>query len=245
MSAYRPAALAALAAFAAIGIGVALGLSTESGFSASLNADSENLTAYRTCVVTATPSSTSTVIDSKVQQANATTNYGTLTTFDVSSRSSQNRRTYIKFDLGGCTPSISASDTIRLATLRIYVSTLPAACRTVDIFRVTSSWTEAGLTWNNQPFGTTINNPASGSRTDSFNVGTPVGCENRVAGYVSGADVTSDVAAFAAGSATNHGWMLRDDVENSGTTRTSTYSAKNLGTLAQAPQLIVTYVTVP
>lgn len=233
------------AAPVALVIGLIAGLSTVGGFSASLNASSQNLTPYRSCVVTATPSSTTAVIDSKVQQANATTNYGTLTTFDVSSRTSQNRRTYIKFDLGGCSPAIPSSATIRLATLRVYVTTLPSVCRTVDIFRVTASWAESTLTWNNQPFGTTINNPPTGSRTDSFNVGTPTGCENRVAGYTVGAVVTSDVAAFVAGSATNHGWMLRDDAEDSGTTRTSTYSAKNLGTLAQAPQLVVVYVTAP
>jgi hypothetical protein len=39
--------------------------------------------------------------------------------------------------------------------------------------------------------------------------------------------------------------MIRDDAEGSSTTRTTTFSTKNLGTLAQAPQLVVTYVTAP
>ncbi len=63
--------------------------------------------------------------------------------------------------------------------------------------------------------------------------------------YVSGAALTADVAAFVAGSATNFGWMLRDDAENSATTRTWTASTKELVTLGQVPQLIVTYVTLP
>jgi hypothetical protein len=147
---------------------------------------------------------------------------------------------YIRFDLTQCSPTIPSSSTIRLATLRIYVSALPAACRTIDIFRSTATWTETGITWTNQPFGTTLNNPASGSRTGSFNVGTPAGCQNLAAGYVVGATVTTDVAAFAGGTS-NFGWMLRDDVEASATTRTTTFSAKNLGTLAQAPQLVITY----
>lgn len=239
MTARRAAALAALV------IGLSAGLSAVSGFANSLNASSQPLTPYRTCIVTATPSSTTSVIDASVRQGSPTINFGTSTTNDVASGSSVNRRIYIKFDLAGCAPAIPSSATVRLATLRNYVSTLPSVCRTVDLFRVTASWTETGITWNNQPFGTSINNPSSGSRTDSYGVGTPVGCENRVAGYISGAIVTSDVAAYVAGSATNHGWMLRDDVEGSGTTRTSTYSAKNLGTLAQAPQLVVTYVTLP
>ena len=36
--------------------------------------------------------------------------------------------------------------------------------------------------------------------------------------------------------------MIRDDVENANPARTATFSAKNLNTLSQAPQLVVTYV---
>ena len=57
--------------------------------------------------------------------------------------------------------------------------------------------------------------------------------------------VTTDVAAWVAGSSTNNGWMIRDDTENSATARTTTFSAKNLGTAAQAPELVISYVTVP
>jgi len=211
------------------------------GQAASLNLNPKPLTPYRTCVITGTPSGTSAVIDSEVRQATPSTNYGTQTTVVVSSRSGQNRRTYVRFNLGGCSPSIPSTATVKLARLRLYVTTLPTVCRSLDIFRVTVSWTETGVTWNSQPFGTATNNPASGSRTDVFGVGTPVGCENRVAGYVTGADVTSDVSAFVAGSATNHGWMIRDDAEDSGTTRTEVFSAKNLNNAAQAPQLVVTW----
>ncbi len=212
---------------------------------ASLNATSARLTPYRVCVVTATPSSTTSVIDASVRQASATTNYGTSTTNDVASASSANRRLYLRFNLATCSPAIPASAVIRVATLRLYASTVATACRTLDIFRVTATWTESGATWNNQPFGTAINNPASGSRTDSFDVGTTTGCANIGTGYVTGADVTTDVAAFVSGSATNYGWMIRDDSEGSATARTTTSSAKDLGTLARAPQLIVAYVAVP
>ena len=123
---------------------------------------------------------------------------------------------------------------------------MTAVCRTLDLFPATVAWTETGITWNNQPFGTALNNPPTVSRTDSFDVGTPVGCENRTNNsYVVGATVTSDVASFVAASSTNFGWMIRDDVEASATTRTETFSAKELGTVAQVPQLVITYVTVP
>ena len=74
----------------------------------------------------------------------------------------------------------------------------------------------------------------------------PAGCQNLAAGtYVVGGTVTADVASFVSGASTNLGWMIRDDVEGSGATRTTTFSAKELGTVAQEPQLVVTYVTVP
>jgi len=224
----------------------ALGAMFVTGSAASLNQSSQNFTPFRTCTITATPSGTTAVRDAHVQQATATTNFGTATAMNVASATAANRRVHVWFNLALCTPAIPATATIRLATLRLYVTALPTVCRTIAVFRVgASAWTEAALTWNNQPFGTTINNPAPGTASVQFNVGTPVGCTNLAAGYVTGATVTADVAAFVAGTATNNGWMLRDSVEGSATARTTTFSTKNLGTLAQAPQLIVTYVTLP
>jgi len=212
---------------------------------ASLTLSSQKLTTYRTCTITATPSSTTGVIDANIRQGSPNTNFGTATTLATSSSNNANQRLYIQFDLTRCSPSIASAAIVRLATLRLHLTALPGACRTIDIFRVGTSWTEAGITWNNQPFGTSINNPASASRTDSFNAGTPAGCENLATGaYSTGAVVTSDVAAFLAGT-TNVGWMLRDDVEGSSPARTTTFSSKDAGVVAQAPQLVITYVTVP
>ena len=221
-------------------------LAVKTGLAAGLNLASEGFTPYRTCVITATSAATTSVIDSSVRQGSATSNFGTQTTNNVATGSAQNRRLYIRFDLSLCTPAIPATATVRLATLRMYATGLPASCRTVDAFRVTATWTVAAITWNNQPFGATINNPASGSASDAFTIGTPAGCQNLTNNaYIVGAIMTTDVAAFVAGTATNFGWMLRDDVEGSASTITSTFSAKNLGTASQAPQLVVTYVNVP
>lgn len=225
---------------------VALLVGLSPGFAANLGLASQLLTPYRTCTITATTTSTTAVTDASVRQATATTNFGTSTTNNIASAAAANRRLYVFFDLAQCSPAIPSSAIVRLATLRLYVSGLATSCRTIDVFRVTAAWTEAGITWNNQPFGTAINNPGSGSASDTVTVGTPAGCQNLTAGaYLVGVNTTGDVAAFVAGSATNFGWMLRDDVEGSITAFTETLSAKNLGTLAQAPQLIVTYVAVP
>ena len=227
-------------------VGLLAGAAVRLGAAASLNLSSSNLTPYRTCTITGTPTTTTAAIDASVRQGAPNTNFGASTTNNVASGNGANRRLYAKFDLTLCNPTIPASAIVRLATMRLYLTGLPAVCRTVDIFPVTAAWTEAGITWNNQPFGTAINNPPSGSRTGSFSAGTPAGCQNQATGtYSVGATVTTDVATFVSGAATDFGWMLRDDVEGSGTTRTITMSAKNLGTVAQAPQLVVTYVTVP
>ena len=126
------------------------------------------------------------------------------------------------------------------------MTAVPAACRTLDIFPVGVAWTEGAITWNNQPFGAAINNPATASRSGSFDVGTTAGCQNLASGaYVVGGTVTTDVASFVSSASTNFGWMIRDDVEGSAPPGTATFAAKELGTVAQEPQLVVTYVTVP
>jgi hypothetical protein len=227
-------------------LGVLIGAGVVSGRAASISLTSQTLTPYRTCTLTATPATATVASDTTARQGSATTNFGTLTTLTVSSANAANQRIYLRFDLTRCTPAIPSTATVRLATLRLFVTALPAVCRTIDLFPATATWMETGLTWNNQPFGTTTNNPPSANRTRTFNVGTPIGCQNRTNNsYVVGATVTTDVAASVAGSTTNFGWMLRDEVEGSATARTTTFSAKNLGTAAQGPQLVITYVTVP
>jgi hypothetical protein len=230
----------------ALAAGVLLGAGLLSGFAASLTLSSQNFTPYRTCTITATPATTAAVVDANARQGSATSNFGALTTMNVSSASGANQRVYVKFDLTTCSPAIPATAVVRLATLRLYMTAVPAACRVYDLFPATSTWGELTLTWNNQPFGTSINNPPTGSRTGTFSAGTPAGCQNQSTGvYVTGGTVTTDVASFVAGSVTNFGWMIRDDTEGSATTRTATFAAKELGTVAQEPQLVVTYVTVP
>jgi hypothetical protein len=230
----------------ALVLGLMLGVGASAGLAAGLSLTSQALTPSRTCTLTAIPANTTVVTDTTVRQGSPTANFGTATTLTVASGASVNQRTYVRFDLAACSPAMPAGATVRLATLRLYVTVMSSACRTIDLFPVTAAWSETGLTWNNQPFGTAINNPASASRTATFAIGTPGGCQNRTNGtYVVGATVTSDVAAFVAGTSTNYGWMLRDDVEGSATTRTETFSSKDLDTAAQAPQLVITYVVVP
>jgi hypothetical protein len=232
----------------ALGAGLVLGIGVLPGSAASLNLVSQNLTPYRTCTITATPTTTTAVRDAYVDQngAAANQNFGSATTISVSNGTNSNERVYVSFDLTACSPAIPTSASVRLATLRIYLTAMPSGCKTVDIFRVTAAWAETTITWNNQPFGTTLNNPPTAARTGSFDAGPQAGCQNQPTGvYVVGATVTADVAQFVAGTATNFGWMLRDDAEGSTPSKIATFSAKDLGTVDQMPQLVITYVTVP
>jgi hypothetical protein len=213
-------------------------------FAAGLTLSSQKLTTFKSCALTAYPNSSTTDTDTYVDQLlQNSSSGGTATTISVDSSNGANRRIYIKFDLTKCNPSIPSTASVKLATLRLYVTTLAASCRTLDIFASTAAFSEASTKWNNQPFGTTINNPASGSRTDAIQVGTTPCANSTLNAYVTGWSVTTDVANFVAGTSTNNGWMIRDDTENSAVAQLNTFSAREQNTLAQAPQLIVTYTT--
>ena len=217
----------------------------QAGSADAMTVNSAKLTVYRSCVLSGTIAASTSMIESYVDQANATTNFGGATTMLVASKSSTtlNQRSYVTFDLSKCSPAIPSTATVTNATLRLWVTAIATACRTEDIFPVTAAWTETAIKWNNQPFGTTLNNPASGTRTDGVNVGAAVCTYSAAAQYVSW-NVTADVVKFVAGTMTNNGWMIRDDVESaSATARTNTYSTSDLASVPQAPQLVVNYAT--
>lgn len=64
----------------------------------------------------------------------------------------QNYRGYIKFNIS------SIPGTINNVTLRLYCNTVEGTQpRTYEVRRVTSAWTESGITWNNVPTATDTN----------------------------------------------------------------------------------------
>jgi hypothetical protein len=212
-------------------------------WSANLPVGSKKLVVYRTCVLDAATSASTAVTDSWVDQSKGTTNNNASTALQVDSSATKNQRSYIRFDLTKCNPTVPATASVKSATLRLYAGAPTASCRTQDLFTVTGVWAESTITWNNQPFGTTINNPAQSLRQSSLTIGTPAGCQNTAGGYVGGWDVTPDVQSFVAGTVTNNGWMIRDDVENSATAFLQGYASKSVNSTVAMPQLLVTYST--
>src|SRR6476646_9017444 len=216
---------------------------TRVGNASSLPVSSKNLVVYMTCTLSGTTGTVAAERDSYVDENAPTTNNGTALSMNSESRNNRNRRSYVSFDLTTCAPNLPSAATVGNATLRRWVTAMPAAtCRTEDGFAVTSAWTESAVTWNNQPFGTGINSPASGTRTASVTVGSGAGCTIGSVGQYVPWNVTANVANFVSGSATNCGWMIRDDVEGAtGLGFTVTLSTSDAGSIAQAPQLTVTY----
>jgi hypothetical protein len=208
---------------------------------------SQHLTTTATCALVSYPATSLIGVDAWVEQQHSARNNGTGTTLTISSFGTNTDRADVQFDLTRCAFAPPTGAIVRSATVRLFESALPAACETYDIFRNTASWTETGVTWATQPAPatTTINQPAGTLATSkSATVGTPGTCGIHAANSYVTWDVTSDVSAFLAGTATNNGWMIRDDVEGQGSAETLTLAARELGTLADAPQLLVTYTLV-
>jgi hypothetical protein len=211
---------------------------------ASLNVTSSNLTVQRTCVVTGFPNSTTRVIDAFVKQESPTqTTNGGANTMDVQSSaagSGSNHRSFVRFDLSGC--SIPTTATVKTVTLSLYVVTLANNCRTHDIQKATSTWSET-VSWNTMP-------TVSGTVSSQQNVGNVTGCANKTTntyvnwtGSTAGAGLVADAQSWVTTPANNFGWMVRDDVESSATAYKFTYQTHEINTLAKSPQLTVGFVT--
>jgi len=84
--------------------------------------------------------------DSYVNQASAGTNYGTETTTLVQARTAKARRSLVQFDIS----AIPEGSTINSATLELYATAVTGGL-TLNVHRITGTWTETGVTWTNQP----------------------------------------------------------------------------------------------
>ena len=153
----------------------------------------------------------------------AGSNFGTGTQLHVRSDSLGNKRSFVRFDLASCVPGGARVET---ATLSLFLGSAPASARTYQARRVTASWGETTLTWNNQP-------GAAGSATDSVSTGTT---SNVTLSW----SVAADVQAFADGAADN-GWRIADATEGALLGVEGRFSAREHGTASQRPSLTITY----
>jgi hypothetical protein len=159
--------------------------------------------------------------DAYVDQASADSNFGTGNSLHVQSSALQPsvlgpRRTVIEFDLA----SIPTFCSVTAATLRLY-ATSAVGGRTIQALQASASWTETGVTWNNQP--ATTGAVASGSSGPGLRTW----------------DVTSQVQSMYSGA--NNGFLLRDSDEGSVTTHLQQYQSREGTPDSQDPELVVTF----
>jgi hypothetical protein len=207
------------------------------GSAATLSVTPKNHTAFRTCVLTPYPKASTVEFDSWVDQNGPNANKAGVTTIQVQSKAgSRNLRGFLRFDLTKCSPTIAGAATVRTASLRLTLSAA-SGTRTYNINRVTgpcpegatTCWSESGLTWSNQPTvaagATSTLSLSSASTTNTY--------------YAF--DVTADVAAIVAGTASNYGWRIADSVEDASGTNSVNFYSKDQNAAARAPELVIVY----
>lgn len=161
--------------------------------------------------------------DSHVATANPNSNYGGVPALVVSPNAGGPARSFVHFDLS----SVPAGATIVEASLRICPVSVNilALGRVHDLHRVTSAWTENGVTWNTRPITTA-------AATDSHAVLAGLVCQTY--------EVTPDVQLWAAGSS-NYGWQLSDAATNLINAEVN-YGSRETADNSARPLLTVTFV---
>lgn len=212
----RSAVVLTLLALSVAGAGLA--------FATSLTVTSSRLTGWDS-PASCTPATVtlSAEADSYVDEASATSNFGTQTSLKVKAP----LLGALGIDLGGDRAALARFTlperqlcSVTLAKLRLYASSA-ASGRTIEVRRITGSWTEGAVTWNNQPAttGTDAATAASGSG----------------AGYREWT-VTAQVAAMY--SATNNGFYVDDISGLSLLAPEQIYDSREAG--ANHPELVLT-----
>lgn len=155
-------------------------------------------------------------------------------TFAIISCEEENNRGLIHFDL-----SLIPSDaTIDSATLHLFMSGVPFApeARTHNVHRITTDWTETGVTWNSRD-GTTNWGTAGGDYE-------PTPIDSALTGTTADVwlewDVKTDVQAFV-DDTSNYGWLIKDTSEDDGGCGRFLYRSREYTDTTKRPYLEVTY----
>jgi hypothetical protein len=191
VSAHRKTLMLAIAALV-LAVAATTGVTLGAFSSPTSNAGNSFTAAATFCPSTGSQTVTASE-DSNTQEDNANSNHGSNNSLWVKSDNGKVRRVFVKFPL----PAIPGGCTVTSAVLRLYVRTGPQA-RTLAVYRPDADWTEATITWNNQPAA----------------AGTAVTTNYTAPGWVQWT-VTNHVTALYAGS--NFGLTVQDANEGVGT----------------------------
>ena len=181
------------------------------------------------------------VKDAWTDEANPTHNRGNDTSLTVYPVSNKRHRSLIEFDLS----QLPAGACVNSAALLLSLTSVGSASETYGVHRLTHSWTEgngldnSGVTWALRD-GVTAWASAGGDAVATATAQTATGI---VAGVTLQWNVTADVTAFLAGTATNYGWLLKD--ENEGTGTQFRFASRETATVSSQPHLRVTFGACP
>jgi hypothetical protein len=206
-------------------VGIPFGAVT--ALAANMSVASSRLTSFSGA--TSVPTSTCTLdtaaitADSYVSNAllQGDTNFGSATELHVSGGATD-KRTFARFDIASCIPSTAE---IKSASLRFVLNTAPSQSRTYEAHRVSASWGEGTITWNNQP--------GVGASSGTVATGTTNGVTLQWS-------VATDVQAFVNGSATNNGWRI-SDTDESGIISSQEGRFGSSEAASNRPQLVIVY----
>jgi hypothetical protein len=151
--------------------------------------------------------------DAYLDEQRPTNNYGTATSLSVrSGGGGRNQRALMRFPL----PAAQYC-TVTSATLRLYAGSATSG-RTLEVQRGAAAWTEAGVTWANQPASTGAASTApSGTGWVQF-------------------DVTAEVQGMYAGA--NDGFLVSDTVEGQNPASTQRFNSREAA--SYQPELVIT-----
>ena len=157
--------------------------------------------------------------DTWVDQSNPAQANGGSTGLIVRSGSGANAHVYLRFTL----PPLPSRCRITDATLRLHASSSQGP-GTIDVHRASATWSSTTATWSMAarptPAGTAVGAPAGTSGWHQWTV-------------------TTLVTELYAGP--DHGFLLKDHVDNAGSTRTTVYDSLDNATIADRPQLLLTW----
>jgi len=161
----------------------------------------------------------STDMDALVSEGDPDTNYGNLGTINAGNWGANAVRSFIKFDFTNL-----PLDNLISATLRLYCSAENnSSGNYFDVHRVTATWTEAGITWNNQ-------SAYDATAEDEYQANGATGWKTW--------DITSLVTSWLDGTYSNYGVVVKTRTE-SGDREMTFHSSEG----ANSPELILVFDT--
>ncbi|MEP7012840.1 MAG: DNRLRE domain-containing protein [Acidobacteriota bacterium] len=178
--------------------------------------------------------------DTYLRQGSANQNNGQDTLLHV--QQSGHNRVLVAMDSAAIAAAVG-SGSLASATLELYVSNSSGwgtAGRTVDLHRMTTTWTENGATWNCALDSIPTNSQPNcatqwdGGKFDD-EASDSVLHVNTTSGFVEW-NVTDDVRAFIGGTP-NYGWLAKLSDETLG--GNVDYASRQAGTAAQRPRLVL------